>query len=187
MKNYATDSDEDYYWWRQKKTEAETFISPTHQQSTVKINEIEDISDEVKDVGNVYVSQSAEEASGHTKKVEIASANGSGETNAFLSGRSSMGSVGRQGWVPPPVPQTVLPGALSAIRYKKTSIVEDVRPEITSKEKEMDSYTSPSELSEVAEHSIGKEIPSSSTKELIGEDEIEMIHTNIDANVEGVQ
>ena len=97
-----------------------------------------------------------------------------------------MGSVGRQGWVPPPVPQTVLPGALSAIRYKKPSTVEDVRPEITSKEKEMDSYTSPSELSEIAEHSVGKEIPSS-TKELIGEAEIEMLHTNIDGNVEAVQ
>ena len=187
MKNYATDSDEDNYWWRQKKTESETFISPTHKQSTIKISEVEDISDEGKDIGNVYVSQSAAEASGRTKKVEIASVNGSGETNAFLSGRSSMGSVGRQGWVPPPVPQTVLPGALSAIRYKKPGIVEDVRPEITSKEKEMDSYTSPSELSEVAEHSAGKEIPSSLTKELIGEDEIEMLHTNIDGNVEAVQ
>ena len=96
---------------------------------------------------------------------------------------SSMVNNRRQGWVPPPVPQTVLPGALSAIRYKKSSMVD----EITSEEKEMASHTSHSEQSEAIEPSlVGQEIASSLTKELV-EDGIELPHANVEGIVETVQ
>lgn len=84
---------------------------------------------------NNYVSQT--EAEPWRLEQEI----GSAGTRTIESGRGG-GPLGRQGWVPPPAPQTVMPGAASAIRYQKPITVNEVKPTIISEEKAVDSLTS---------------------------------------------
>lgn len=65
------------------------------------------------------------------------------EIDAILDGSYDRGEtssplvMGRQGWAPPPIPQTVMPGVSSAIRYQKTVTSEDSKSSLISEEKDL--------------------------------------------------
>eukprot|EP00250_Pteridium_aquilinum_P001489 c11685_g1_i1 orf=133-1806(+) len=102
-------------WWRRKKVEVETYTSSPkqHVESAVEVSEIEAGLD--KEIGSA------------------------GSRTIEYGVQSRGGPLGRQGWVPPPVPQTVMPGAASAIRYQKPATVDEPKPFVFSEEKEVDS------------------------------------------------
>ncbi|KAI5066901.1 hypothetical protein GOP47_0017429 [Adiantum capillus-veneris] len=109
VSGYLSQSD-DEPWWRRKKVEVETYTSPKqHVESTLQISEGEgDLDQEI------------------------------GSTGRRAGTQNRGGPLGRQGWVPPPVPQTVMPGAASAIRYQKPTTADEAKRAYLSEEKEVD-------------------------------------------------
>ncbi|MCO5564703.1 hypothetical protein L7F22_018370 [Adiantum nelumboides] len=107
--SHVSQSD-DEPWWRHKKIEIESYTSPKqHVESTLQISEVEgDLDQEI------------------------------GSTGSRASMQNRGGPLGRQSWVPPPVPQTVMPGAASAIRYQKPTMVDEGKRTFLPEEKEVD-------------------------------------------------
>ncbi|KAH7283684.1 hypothetical protein KP509_34G019300 [Ceratopteris richardii] len=96
--NYVSQS-EDEPWWHRRKVEVETYASPKQQI----------------------------ESSFHVSEVEAGMDQPIGANVSWTSTQSKVGMGGRQGWVPPPVPQTVNPAAASAIRYQKPATVDEAK------------------------------------------------------------
>eukprot|EP00249_Psilotum_nudum_P019224 c27151_g2_i1 orf=420-2396(+) len=99
-------------WWRRKKVEPELHtVTSWPPESTVRITEIDPVAD--GDSNLVRGSSQPDSAGSHL--------GGDGNRTAISA------AVGRQGWVPPPAPPTVMPGAAAAIRYSKPAAKEESR------------------------------------------------------------
>lgn len=99
-------------WWRNKKGEAENFTSSERPaESTVQITEIDGLQE-----GDSFVVENS-----------FSTAGGGGTSGLSISGPST------QGWAPPPVPHTVMPGAAAAIRYRKIVTKDDSKSTLQEK------------------------------------------------------
>lgn len=109
LSSYASQS-EDEPWWCRKKVDVEMTASPKqHGDNTLQVSQVDaDLNQEI------------------------------GRSGSWASMQNRGGPLGRQGWKPPPVPQTVMPGAASAIRYHKPATVEEAKQAFLSEEKEVD-------------------------------------------------
>ncbi|KAJ7523648.1 hypothetical protein O6H91_18G057000 [Diphasiastrum complanatum] len=92
-------------WWLHKKSEQEHVDTGSNwlTESTVKITELEPQRE--ANIDGVDKAQNP-----------LAQPSSSSPTVSIIA------SQGRQGWVPPPVPQTILPGAAAAIRHQKVLV-----------------------------------------------------------------
>ncbi|KAJ7532662.1 hypothetical protein O6H91_13G014100 [Diphasiastrum complanatum] len=92
-------------WWRRKKSELDyAHSSPNYPtKSNIRITELEPDNDtNTESAGKAYNSLT--------------------QPRTSAAAVSSIVTEDRHGWAPPPVPQTVLPGAAAAIRYQKVLV-----------------------------------------------------------------